>query len=206
MLADREFIGEAWFRFLIEEGVPFNIRVKQNFMVEGICTTCTVPIGTLARNLGRKRKLNNYKVTLWKHLLFASVHWAKGAKEPIIVVSNREFEAAVELYQWRWGIETLFCCLKSRGFRLEETHMVDPAKIEKLLFVLAIAICWAYKIGELKSRKVAIAIKNHGRKARSIFRIGLNLIREVLFKRTEVPLEGFSVLPYLGIVIAGISL
>lgn len=206
LLADREFIGEAWFRFLIEEGIPFVIRVKQNFMVEGICTTCTVPIGTLARNLGRKRKFNNHKVVLWKHRLFASVQWAKGAKEPIIVVSNREFEAPVELYLWRWGIETLFCCLKSRGFRLEETHMVDPLKIEKLLFVLAIAVCWAYKIGELKCRKVAIAIKNHGRKERSIFRVGLNLIRKVLFKGTEVPLEGLSVFPYLGIVIEGVSL
>lgn len=206
LLADREFIGEAWFRFLIEEGIPFIIRVKQNFMVEGIRNGYAVPIGTLVRNLGRKRKLNNQKVVLWKHRLFASVEWAKGAKEPIIVVSNQEFEAPVELYRWRWGIETLFCCLKSRGFRLEETHMIDPLKIEKLLFVLAIAVCWAYKIGELKCRRVAIAIKNHGRKEKSIFRVGLDLIREVLFKETEVPLEGLSVFSYLGLVIEEVAL
>jgi hypothetical protein len=36
---------------------------------------------------------------------------------------------------------------------MEETYMTDPKKIEKLLFILAIAVCWAYKIGELKARK-----------------------------------------------------
>ena len=35
LLADREFIGEVWFRFLIEHEIPFVIRVKQNFMVHG---------------------------------------------------------------------------------------------------------------------------------------------------------------------------
>ena len=30
LLADREFIGTQWFRFLIEQKIPFIIRVKQN--------------------------------------------------------------------------------------------------------------------------------------------------------------------------------
>jgi hypothetical protein len=89
LLADREFIGEPWFRFLIEEKIPFIIRVKQNFLV-------------------------------------------KGAKEPMIVISNNYFPDALYLYRSRWGIETLFSCLKSRGFCL-----------------LAIGVCWSYKTGEL---------------------------------------------------------
>ena len=40
--------------------------------------------------------------------------------------------------------------------------MVDHIKIEKLLFILAIAVCWAYKIGELKARQVPIPVKKHG--------------------------------------------
>ena len=100
-------------------------------MVEGIRNGYAVPIGTLLRNLGRKKKLENQKVILWKHCLFASVRQAKGTKEPMVVVSNQELKAPLELYRWRWSIQTLFSCLKSRGFRLEETHMVDPNKIEK---------------------------------------------------------------------------
>ena len=197
LLADREFIGETWFRFLIEEEIPFVIRVKQNSLVGGIRKGYIVPIGELLKKLGHKKAYINHPVTLWGHELFASIEYAKGAKEPMIVVSNRIFPEPLSLYRWRWGIETLFECLKSRGFRLEETHMTHPDKVEKLLFVLAIAVCWAYKTGELQVRKVPIAIKQHGRKAKSVFRVGLDLIRQILFK-PHVPLpEWVSLLPYL---------
>lgn len=80
---------------------------------------------------------------------------------------------------------------------MEDTHMTDPAKIEKLLFILTIAMAWAYKTGELYARKIPIAIKKHGRKAKSIFRSGLDLLRNALFRWGETILEEFSLVPYL---------
>ena len=53
----------------------------------------------------------------------------------------------LSIYARRWEIETLFECLKTRGFNLEETHITDLDKVERMLSVLAIAYCWAYKIG-----------------------------------------------------------
>ena len=145
----------------------------------------SVPVLTLLGKLGRRKAIENYPTVFWKHPLFVSVEHRKGAKEPMIVVSNREFSFPLKLYRWRWGIESLFECLKTRGFRMEETHMIDPIKIEKLLFILAIAVCWAYKIGELQARKAPITVKNHGRKLKSIFRLGLDLIRRALFREDE---------------------
>lgn len=197
LLADREFIGEDWFRFLIEENIPFVIRVKRNSKVEGLRNGYAVPIEELLKRLGRKKTEKNCPVILWGHRLWASVEHAKGAKEPLIVVSNCAFSNSLKLYRWRWGIETLFSCLKSRGFRMEDTHMTDPTKIEKLLFILTIAMAWAYKTGELYARKIPIVIKKHGRKAKSIFRSGLDLIRNALFRRDETILEEFSLMPYL---------
>jgi hypothetical protein len=55
LLADREFIGEPWFRFLIEEKIPFIIRVKQNFLVKGVRDSYQVPIGELVKKLGKKK-------------------------------------------------------------------------------------------------------------------------------------------------------
>ena len=194
LLADREFIGEAWFRFLIDQNIPFIIRVKQGFLVEGIRKGYKVPIGALLKELGRKNQHINHPIVLWGHALFASIKYAEGAKEPMIVVSNKLFSNPLNLYSWRWGIETLFACLKSRGFRIEDTHMIDPIKIEKLIFVLAIAFCWAYKTGELMAREEPIEIKKHGRRAKSIFRLGLNLIRSIL-------LQGDKLLdPYLSLL------
>jgi transposase len=206
LLADREFIGETWFRFLIKEKVPFIIRVKQGFMAEGIRSGYAVPISTLLQKRGRRKVILNHSVVLWGHRLFASAEYAKGAKEPMIVVSNAEFSSPLELYRWRWGIETLFCYLKSRGFQMEDTHMIDPTKIEKLLFILAIAVCWAYKTGELQARRVPIKIKKHGRKMKSLFRLGLDLIRKVLFKEDPSYLEELTVFPYLGIETQGASM
>lgn len=87
-----------------------------------------MPVATLLDHLGRKKAIKNYSIVLWKRRLFVSVEYRKGAKEPMIVVSNKEFSSPLELYRWRWGIETLFECPKSRGFRMEETHMTDPRK------------------------------------------------------------------------------
>jgi Transposase DDE domain len=194
LLADREFIGEVWFRFLITENLPFVIRVKQCFMVGGIRNGYEVPIRELLKELGHKKRHINHRIVLWGNKLFASVEHAKGAKEPMIVVSNNPFPNPLVLYRWRWGIETLFGCLKSRGFRMEDTHMVDPIKIEKLIFILAIAFCWAYKTGELSARLSPIIVKKHGRKARSIFRLGLNLIRSKLLWLEE------KIDPYLSLL------
>jgi transposase len=181
LLADREFIGGLWFRFLIEEKIPFVIRVKQNFMAERIRSGYEVP-RELLKELGRKKRHINHSIVLWGHALFASVEHAKNAKEPMIVVSNKAFPDPLDLYRWRWGIETLFGCLKSRGFRMEDTHMVESFKIEKLIFILTIAFCWAYKTGELKAREEPIIVKKHGRKAKIIFRLGLDLIRSFLLR------------------------
>jgi transposase len=90
----------------------------------------------------------------------------------MIVVSNEIFENALVVYRRRWEIETMFGCLKTRGFQMEDTHITDADKIERLIFVLAIAFCWAYRIGDIKEKKEPIAIKAHGRKAKSYFRRG----------------------------------
>ncbi len=203
LLADREFIGEERFRFLIEQGIPFIIRIKQNSMAEGIRRGYSVPVSTLLGKLGRRKAIENYPVVLWGHRLFASVEHKKGAKEPMIVVSNRELAHPLKLYRWGWGIESLFECLKTRGFRMEETHITDPAKIEKLLFILAIAVCWGYKIGELQARKAPITVKKHGRKLKSMFRLGLDLIRRALFRADESFLHELTVFPYLGLTHMG---
>lgn len=48
----------------------------------------------------------------------------------------------------RGGTETLFGCLKSRGFQREDTPLSDPVRLSKLLAVLALAFAWAPRTGE----------------------------------------------------------
>jgi hypothetical protein len=103
LLADREFIGTEWFSFLIEQKIPFIIRVKQNFAVE-IGEGGKLPIGRLRKWLSRK-KVVNHPVNLWGFPLYVSIEKRRGAKEEMIVVSNFKFESPLEMYRRRWEIE-----------------------------------------------------------------------------------------------------
>jgi hypothetical protein len=80
----------------------------------------------------------------------------------------------------RWGIETLFGCLKSRGFRFESTHITKTDRIDKLVALLAITFCWCHLTGQWRHDQTPIKIKKHGRKEKSLFRYGLDCLREVL--------------------------
>ena len=184
LLADREFIGKEWFQFLIAKKIPFIIRIKQNSSIK-LTDNSILSVGQLCKWLGEKR-IVDYPISLWSHPLYVSIERRKGAKEPMIVVSNLKFESSLKMYRRRWEIETLFGCLKTRGFRMEDTHITDADKIEKLVFVLAIAFCWAYRSGDLRAIEKPIELKAHGRKARSLFREGLDWIRKFVFGKGSI--------------------
>lgn len=51
----------------------------------------------------------------------------------LLVARLHYHKRALEEYKGRWQIETMFGCLKKRGFNFEETHLTMPLKIAKLL-------------------------------------------------------------------------
>jgi len=66
----------------------------------------------------------------------------------LILVTPEFNSKSIEDYAKRWEIETLFGCLKTRGYNFEDTHLTKPERIDKLLAILAIAFAWAHIIGE----------------------------------------------------------
>jgi len=67
--------------------------------------------------------------------------------EYLILVSSEFCEKPHEQYKKRWGIESLFGALKSRGFNLEDTHLKDSERLSRLLALLALAFTWAFVVG-----------------------------------------------------------
>ncbi len=49
--------------------------------------------------------------------------------ELLVVTTNTEPKTALAHYKRRWEIETLFAAVKSRGFNLEDTHLVHPERL-----------------------------------------------------------------------------
>ena len=108
--------------------------------------------------------------------------------EYLILVSPEFCEAPGEQYRKRWGIETLFGALKSRGFNLEDTHLKDPERLSRLLALLALAFTWAFVVGQWQAIVKELKLKKHGYPSKSIFRLGLNLLCRLVtnFERVDL--------------------
>lgn len=182
--ADREFIGKKWFSYLLGKNVPFRIRIRENILVSN-SRGILVPVKNLFRDLkvGEYRILEGRRQVCGVELFVIGLFLPSG--EYLILVTDSNPDTALDDYAQRWEIETLFGCLKSRGFRFEETHMTDPERISKLVALLAIAFCWAHITGEWLNDQKPIKIKKHGRKAISIFRYGFDYLREMILNMHE---------------------
>ena len=192
LLGDREFIGEEWFEFLNQEKIPFLFRVRNNSLLEG-----KVPINIFFKSLSYKKKVENNKTILWNKPLFFSVRWSHKKDELVSLVSNYEFQEPFQKYKMRWSIETFFACLKTRGFCLEDTHLIHLDRIEKLVAVLAIAFTWSFLVGQQKNSSMPIKTKTHGRKAKSIFRYGFDELRKLFFSMND---EITTAMKWLGLL------
>ena len=182
LLADREFIGQEWMRYLIDSGIPFVIRMKGNMLVgKSKRDRYPVPLSSLFRHLSKKKR-KYLKVPFFLSGLSLYFSASRSSKGELLIVATTKFDRhALNRYKRRWEIETLFHCLKTRGFNLEDTHLTGE-RIEKLLFVVVLAFCWSYLVGLKRHSVRTIPIKKHGRKSQSLFRYGYDLLRQALFK------------------------
>lgn len=190
LLADREFIGKEWFAFLLEHKIPFRIRVKYDLQVTSRRNSI-VSVGSLFTSLRLEQfcVLRGRRAICGQRLYIAGKRILGRTKkgELLIVVTDAHPHTALQSYARRWEIETLFAALKSRGFDLESTHLSHPERLEKLLACLALAAVWAHHVGEWVHRVVQPVRmkKTHGRRAKSLFRLGLDQLRSILFHQPE---------------------
>ena len=180
ILADREFIGSKWLKWLDKERITFYIRIKKDAKVPSSKGKET-QVHRLFRYLkvGESTFIKRKRMMTGLPIYLSVLRLQDG--ELLIIASNKFCENAIEIYGKRWEIETLFSCLKGRGFNLEDTHMTDQKRIKRLLIVPVIAFCWAHLTGEWQHSNVKeIKTKNHKRLAKSFFRYGLDLLRDKL--------------------------
>jgi predicted DNA-binding transcriptional regulator len=200
LLCDREFIGKSWFGWLLTQGIPFYIRIKNNTLTTN-SKGLAVDIDGLFYGLkpGEQRILKG-KRKIWGHSLYlAGLRLDDG--KLLIVATDQQPKDAITNYGLRWEIETLFGCLKGRGFNFEDTHIVCQRKIKKMMALLSIAFAWAHKTGEWKNQGKPIKIKTHGRLAMSIFRYGLEHLCQAILKVFYRPESFKSCLKHINIPI-----
>ncbi len=102
----------------------------------------------------------------------------------LVIVATNQLQTldAMTIYAERWEVESLFACLKGRGFNLEDTHLTKMDRVSKLVAVNALAFCWAYHVGIYhdKDKPLKRKLKSNGRPQASLFALGLDLLIEGL--------------------------
>ena len=178
LLMDREFGGKRWLSHLDRHGIAYVVRLKSNIWVG------PHKAGWLGRHSRWKKHRHERLCVCGQQVYFASkVMDQRRQRGRLLVISNRfGAEEALDLYRLRWGIESFFAHLKSRGLNFEDTHLQAGLRIERLCAVLAAAFVIAYRNGlRIQTHNGGIRLKRHGYRAKSLFRSGLEQIIRAFF-------------------------
>ena len=183
LLADREFIGTEWMKFLNDNNIPFAIRLREDLRV----TTEDGSELTLRARLHRAGRTRFFQARLGARdaagacdaplLNFAATRLKT---EWLIVVSSMPARQALAAYRKRWAIECMFGDAKTRGLNIEDTRLTNPRKLALLMALVALAIVWAGRVAADLLGVASPKRKAHGYFAQSWFRLGFDRLRNLL--------------------------
>jgi hypothetical protein len=178
LTGDREFVGRTWCSFLLlPRSMPFRLRLRHSDRISSRSGKSSQRGERVFAGLkcGEQRALSGKRWVWGCRVYVVATRLDDG--ELLIIATDRQPKTALADYRLRWGIETLFAALKTRGFNLESTHFCQPERLDKLIALLALAFCWAMLSGLWQHQQRPIPLKAHGRRAKSLFRYGCDFLR-----------------------------
>jgi hypothetical protein len=185
LVMDREFIGQKWLSWLKKANIPFCVRVPKSHKItfaDGSCYSAEEVLEQAGGYfLGSDLVVDGVVVNV-------SISRDKDG-ELLYFIGTLPAKSLKKYYRRRWTIEVFFQATKGRGFNMEQTGLQSNEKLRKLFAVVALAytICWASGFEHGKTNPVKV--KKHGYPQYSIFRRGLNLIREACRNRDMAMIE-----------------
>ena len=186
LIADREYIGKDWFKFLVDRGLDFVIRSKAKTYRSAVDGTPGRSYDELVHKVLRSKK--PYKA-LGKHFVLNGMalyfvvakNPDENRKEPYILLVTSLDRPAYEIaaaYLVRWKIEHCFFHLKSNGFDLEAMNLKSPSRCKLLMAVVVFA--YLLSIHEGLKTYDDVPLKQYDNtevwKAKSVFRHGFEKI------------------------------
>jgi hypothetical protein len=185
LVADREFIGKAWFKGLKKRELTFVMRLRNNTRIgsKGSNKPAGKRYGYLAKGQSYVCPKGVWIYGLRLHLAVTKSQ----AGELVVLACTDKAERALVRYAQRWNIECLFSALKTRGFKLESTRLSTTDKLDSLIIMLSIAFAWAQLMGEWVYQHRPLKLKNHGYLPVSFFKRGLAYLTTAILATPDKP-------------------
>ncbi len=184
VLADREFPSHEFISWLGNNNLALIFRSKSSVVVTD--GDKRVKITKLFPNL--KQHANETRAEakirrIYDSRLFLTIRTNQDG-ERIYIISNTYQNNSADIYRKRWTIEAMFAKFKTKGLNLESTKIMKHNRITSLFMFMAIAYCYACKLGnianQLKPTKLkALKTNNSIRITQefSIFKRGYDLLK-----------------------------
>jgi hypothetical protein len=191
LTADREFIGDKWYEYLLKHEIPFYLRLPKSHRLTlgGIHYRIDVLMDSCKKNKNGEIHWKNIEVHKIPklHIGLKKLIQADQTEDYLAILSNCPKNNPLHVYKRRWSIEVFFQSIKKRGFDFEQTHLTHAERLKKLFALIALAFALCVTIGIHQNDKIkAIEVKNHGYKQNRFFRKGLDQIKRAL---THAPFD-----------------
>lgn len=177
LIADREFIGHQWLKYLKDNQVDFCVRVPKshNIILEnGSKYKAEALLGNRKTRQIRQAIVDGVWVSVYLERL-------KNGDLLFLIGTVKKVSFLPQIYKKRWQIECFFQHLKSRGFDLESTRMQSLKKLKMLVGIVGLVATICQTQGVYHHEKVQkIKTKKHGYKTKSFARKGLDEWRWML--------------------------
>jgi Transposase DDE domain len=161
LLADREYIGKQWFKFLKDNQIHFVIRLRLTDYQQDVNTAKGSNYQKMILRCASKNKLVKKQILLdgIAYTFIIMPNPKNDAEESVMIFLTTLPNAAnaAQLYAKRWKIECLFKHLKTNGFNLEEMNLKDPGKNLLMMAIAATAYILAIREGLKRQKKSQIS-------------------------------------------------
>jgi len=176
-LGDGEFDGTDLQAALASYGWQYVCRTAGNILIW--CEQACIPFTALGVQPDEIVLVGDVQVTQARYgPVLALAVWEGAYQTPLYLVSNlSDAEVAVGWYRHRAQIETFFSDQKSRGFRIDKSHLGNPVRLSRLLLAACLAYLWMIYLGALARRDGWDAIIHRTERCDwSLFQLGIHLL------------------------------
>ena len=183
LVADRDFGGKTWLEWWTAHDLPFQLRGKENLQLT-----------SRGRQLARRERFRSATVAPPLRLkrpcqMWGGSYYLRGCRLPageFLLLVSPPYEPQARAHDaQRWGIETLFAALKTRGFKREDTHGTTEDRWQNLCALLALACAWCHQVGAWLHAQQPLQKKQPGRFPPRLFRRGLDCLRRLFTQATH---------------------